>query len=177
MSTNTNTQTNCNLNKFDPDLMNQHFCEVGPKLNAAAPTYSNISFKDFLPERDSDCSFTEFYEVSKDSVESYVKSLEKGKAVFDEIPLKIFKCIFPAILEPLTHIVNLSLKTGQIPELCKYAQVTPISKGGDTSDMNDYRPISILPVITKCIEFFVNDQLTRYFEENNLYTYKSPIWI
>ena len=66
--------------------------------------------------------------------------------------------------------MNLSLTTGQIPELCKYAQVTPISKGGDTSDMNEYRPISILPVITKCIEFFVNEQLTSYFEENNLLT-------
>ena len=89
---------------------------------------------------------------------------------FDEIPLKIFKCILPAILEPLTHIVNLSLKSGQIPESCKYARVTPISKGGDASELDNYRPISILPLITKCIEFFVNEQLTSYFEENELLT-------
>ena len=48
--------------------------------------------------------------------------------------------------------------------------MTPVLKGGDCNDPNNYRPISILPVITKCIEYFVNEQLTRYFEENNLLT-------
>ncbi|MCP4437680.1 MAG: reverse transcriptase family protein, partial [Aureispira sp.] len=64
----------------------------------------------------------------------------------------------------------MSLKTGVVPQLCKFAQVTPILKGGNDDDPNNYRPISILPVIAKCIEYFVNEQLTNYFENNNLLT-------
>ena len=56
----------------------------------------------------------------------------------------------------LTHIVNLSLSTGQFPDSCKLAVVSPIFKGGDANDPNDYRPISILPLVSKCIENCVN---------------------
>ncbi len=133
-------------------------------------TYSNINFTDFLPGMSKDCTLAEFCEVSRENVGSYIKSIANSKALFDDIPLKIFKSILPVILDPLTHIVNLSLKTGEIPESCKYARVTPISKGGDISDVDNYRPISILPLIAKCIEFFVNEQLTSYFEQNELLT-------
>ena len=68
----------------------------------------------------------------------------------------------------LTHIVNLSLSTGQFPDSCKLAVVSPILKGGDANDPNDYRPISILPLISKCIENSVNEQLTDFFESNKL---------
>ena len=66
--------------------------------------------------------------------------------------------------------MNLSLSTGKFPDSCKLAVVTPIFKGGDVNDPNDYRPISILPLVSKCIEHCVNEQLTEYFENNKLLT-------
>ena len=78
------------------------------------------------------------------------------------------KAIFPIILHSVTHIVNLSLSSGQFPDSCKLAVVSPIFKGGDVNDPNDYRPISILPLVSKCIEHCVNEQLTDYFESNKL---------
>ena len=69
-----------------------------------------------------------------------------------------------------THIINISLLTGKFPSFCKYAQVIPIWKGGDTSEHNNYRPISILPVIGKCIEYFASQQLTEYIETNQLFS-------
>ena len=56
------------------------------------------------------------------------------------------------------------------PSFCKFAQVSPIHKGGDKNDPTNYRPISILPIIGKCIEYFVNMQLTDYMEGNQLLT-------
>ena len=70
----------------------------------------------------------------------------------------------------ITHIVNVSLSTGIMPDSGKIAQATPILKGGDLDpiDFDNYRGISILPIISKCIEYCVNIQTTEYFDINNL---------
>ena len=53
-----------------------------------------------------------------------------------------------------------------MPKLGKYADITPIFKGGEIEpiDFDNYRPISILPIISKCIEYCVNLQSTEYFD-------------
>ena len=56
-----------------------------------------------------------------------------------------------------------------MPKLCKQALVTPIyNSEGDKQDPENYRPISILPLLGKCIEYFVNQQLTNYVQDNNI---------
>ena len=92
-------------------------------------------------------------------IKSYVSSLSSNKAVTDKLPLRVIKAIFLIIVHSVTHIVNLSLSTGQFPDSCKLAVVSPIFKGGDANDPNDYWPISILPLVSKCIENCVKEQL------------------
>ena len=53
---------------------------------------------------------------------------------------------------PLKHIVNLSLSTGEVPLLMKTAKVVPIFKSGDPTDVNNYRPISLLSSFGKILE-------------------------
>ena len=160
-----------NCTNIDPNVFNEHFSTVGSRIQAQIPSHENIEFSDFLPTRPKDItSMCSFREVTSSMVEEYIKSLSNSKAVFDKMPIKIFKSALTAIIDPLTHIVNLSLSTGIVPAFCKFAQVTPIHKGGNIDEANNYRPISILPIIAKCIEYFVNKQLTEYMEENNLFT-------
>ena len=52
--------------------------------------------------------------------------------------------------------------------MCKYARVAAIHKGGDKDELNNYRPISILPILGKSIEYLVHNQLSRYCEENKI---------
>ena len=52
-----------------------------------------------------------------------------------------------------------------MPDVCKVAIVTPIHKEGDVTDPGNYRPISILPILGKTIEYFVNNQLTQYLDD------------
>ena len=170
LPTKTNTQSNVDDKLINAESLNKHFCEVGPKLNATVPVYSNITYNDFLNPIHYDCALDSFNEVYADNIRSYIASLSSNKAITDQLPLRIIKAILPIILPSLTHIVNLSLSTGQFPESCKLAVVTPIFKGGDSCDPNDYRPISILPIVSKCIEFNVNEQLSDYFENNKLLT-------
>ena len=83
----------------------------------------------------------------------------------------ILKQIMPAIKRPVMHIVNLSLETGIMPNNCKKAILKlKFKPPGDKSNPGDYRPISILSILAKCIEYFVNKQLTTYFNNNNLLT-------
>ena len=123
-------------------------------------------------------------EVSDGNIKSYITSLSSYKAITDHLPLRIIKAILPIILPSLAHIVNLSLSTGQFPELCKQAVVTHIFKGGNSCEPNDYRPISILPIVSKCIEFSVNEQyIVRIFRKQQIFENKqqtfnrSSIWI
>ena len=112
--------------------------------------------------------FETFEEVSEDQVLGYIKDMSENKATNDIIPCKVYRCMIPKIIKPFTHIVNLSLKNGTMPDICKIAMVTPIYKTGDKEDPGNYRPISILPIIGKTIEYFVNQQLKDYIENNGI---------
>ena len=86
----------------------------------------------------------------------------------------------PIIAESLTYIcINLSIKTGSFPTKCKEAKVKPLHKGGSSSDPNNVRPISILPVLSF---FFFEKTKTKYVHEalmNFLEEYKllyDTIW-
>ena len=86
--------------------------------------------------------------------------------ITDQLPLRVIKAILPIIVHGLTHIVNLSLSTGQFPDSCKLAVVSPIFKGGDASGPNDYIATNIKMYL--CIENSVNEQLTDFFERYKL---------
>ena len=168
LSTKSNHQSNSN-EYLDATKLNEHFCNIGPTLRSKIPIYDNVHYTDFLTGCH-ECKLSEFSEVTNDMIESYVKSLASDKAITDLLPLKIIKSILPIIVPSITHIVNVSLSTGIMPDTGKIAQVTPLLKGdgGDQCDFDNYRGISILPIISKCIEHCVHIQTNDYFESNNL---------
>lgn len=72
------------------------------------------------------------------------------------------------IAPPLTYLFNLSLDTNEIPLIWKSAFVFPLLKGGDPTDLNNYRPISKLSVLGKVMETLVNEQLKEFLTINNI---------
>ena len=159
-----NTDAPCNL---DPDDVNNFFTSIGPKIQAEIPDMADENFMDYM-DNPTEHKFEIFDEVSEDQVLGYIQHIPKDKSTNDIIPLKVYRCMVPKIIKPFTHIVNLSLKSGIMPDICKIAMVTPIYKTGDKEDPGNYRPISILPILGKTIEFFVNQQLTNYIENNGI---------
>jgi hypothetical protein len=69
---------------------------------------------------------------------------------------------------PLTEIINLSFKSGIFPNSLKAAKVIPIFKKGDTLQPSNYRPISILPVLSKVFEKLFMRRMLSFFEEFNI---------
>ena len=72
------------------------------------------------------------------------------------------------LIDPLYHIFNLSLKTGVVPIQFKIAKVIPIFKAGDSTSMDNYRPISLLSTFSKILEKLVAARLLSYLNQNSI---------
>ena len=80
----------------------------------------------------------------------------------DEIPPLFLKGTFYVISKPLAHIINCSLMCGVVPNAFKRARVVPVYKSSAHYDFDNYRPISVLPVISKILEKCVHSQFTEH---------------
>ena len=109
--------------------------------------------------------------MSREDIFKILNSLSDKKATgLDNYQSKLIKICSPAISESLTYLINRSLGTGKVPSDWKKARVTTIFKKGKKSDPGNYRPISILPVLSKVLERLVHTQLYEYFSNNNFLT-------
>ena len=107
--------------------------------------------------------------ISTQELLKQVKKL-KSKTSLDKDGLSsiFFKKIILDIAEPIRHIFNLSLTHGHVPLQLKTAKVIPVFKGGDSTAIENYRPISLLSIISKALEKVVCSRFTKYLEENNV---------
>lgn len=69
------------------------------------------------------------------------------------------------IIKPLTYIINTMIETAVFPDPLKYAVITPVHKGGAKEDPNNYRPISVLPVLSKIFERIILDKINNFFNK------------
>jgi hypothetical protein len=110
-----------------------------------------------------------FKPASKQSILKQLKKLKRNKSTgLDELPPNMLKDCAEAIYSPLTHIINMSLRHCEVPAVWKKAKITPIFKAGDANDPDNYRPISILPTLSKILERTVHSQLMEHLETENL---------
>ena len=83
----------------------------------------------------------------------------------DGISPKLLHFAKPIIVKPLTDIVNLSISTSTFPDRLKEAQVAPpIHKKNSVLEKGNYRPVSVLPTISKNFENAIEAQSVNYFE-------------
>jgi len=86
----------------------------------------------------------------------------------DNVSAKLMKLTSLAIITPLTHLMNLSLQNGIVPDQMKCAKVLPIFKSGECDKIKNYRPISLLPSFSKVLEKIVHKRLFQFLTNNNL---------
>ncbi len=110
----------------------------------------HVSHKDYMKQA-SACSVY-FYPVTIDEIQYYLKSLKNSAAGYDEVSPEMLKLTAEYISIPLTHIINLCFRQGYFPDKLKIAKVIPVFKSGDKGDVNKYRPISVLPSLSKILE-------------------------
>ena len=111
----------------------------------------------------------DFQNIDEETVRKTIQNLpSKNSCELDGISSKLIKIIEPAIIKPLTLLINQVLNTGIFPDELKIAKVIPLFKKYDPKLLKNYRPISLLPTISKVIEKIIFTQLSTYFNENKL---------
>ena len=84
------------------------------------------------------------------------------------ISMNVVKESVNLICAPLTHIINLSLNSGVVPQEMKIARVIPLFKSGDKSLFTNYRPVSVLPVFSKFLERIVYNRLINFLNKYDI---------
>jgi hypothetical protein len=88
----------------------------------------------------------------------------KNSSGYDEITSKILKLYASLISRPLSYICNKSIAMGIFPDHLKYATVKPLYKKREKTNMNSYRPVSLLPVISKVFEETMHNSLNHHLQ-------------
>ena len=150
------------FNKFFTSIATEIATSINPVIPIPVPTVETL-----LADEDK-------FSMSSNPVsqlelsQALNKLLDKRSLDLNNISMYLFKKIIHVIQTPLLHIFNRSLVTGIVPSKFKVVKVVPIFKSGDTSDMNNYRPISLICNFCKILEKIVFLRLSDFLAEKNI---------
>jgi hypothetical protein len=158
------------------NAFNDFFINIGPNL-AKKIDDADGSYRDYLTLTTSTSTSPggSFFlqPTSTEEITDIVHNLKSNKASGpDGLAPKVLKHIIPCLVAPLTLLFNKSFELGVFPNELKIAKISPIFKGEDKELVMNYRPISVLPVLSKVLERLMYNRLLNYFDQNDLLTNK-----
>ena len=148
--------------------LNLYFSNIGSNIASQIVTSDEKSYTDYLH---SSCKIQfKCKEITVQYTKEIIDSLKaKSSCGVNGLSVKLLKLIKDEISTSLTLVINQSLLSGIFPDQLNIAKVIPIYKKDDPAIFGNYRPISILPAITKIFEKVMFNQLHAHFEVNKLY--------
>lgn len=171
-------KTNCiakrpEKTEIDPDSFNI-FCKESV-LNLKQKIYKSnnttLDSKEFLKDCVSSPVKFSLMPVTSNDLIRIVKKMNRSNSLdVYSMSNNLIKSLIMSLADPLCLCINQLLKEGIFPNQLKMARVCPIYKKGPTEHPSSYRPISIIPVLSKVIETAVKEQISLYFEENSLFS-------
>ena len=154
--------------KTNANIFKELFCNLASDLVAKLPPPSNEfeissvrnyyqNILDLLPNK------FNFLNVTKDFVPKSLKDMNIDKAaVIDNLSGKFLKDGANILAKPISKMCNLSIKYSVFPTGCQVAKLKPLYQKGSITLFRNYRPVSLLPLISKIIEKVIHDQ-TKVF--------------
>ena len=109
--------------------------------------------------------------VSPETVDKIIRDLKNSKSSgVDDIDTYILKLIRKHIVPSVCHIINLSILNRRFPSKWKMAKVVPLYKGkGSKFDPKNFRPVAILPILSKVLERAMFNQVLNHMDSNKLF--------
>ena len=150
------------------ESFNQFYVNIGTSLASKIPT-TDADPIDYVKENVTRC--IQVTPVNESEVIEILKKLKNSSPGWDGISPHIVKMTYSIFIKPLVHICNLSIMNGVFPNELKVAKVIPLYKGGDSMLLVNYRPVSILPVLSKLFERLMYNRLFQFIEELELLYY------
>ena len=147
--------------------LNEYFTSIGPKLSKKIENNSTSSYKKYLRYRTN--KIFNFTPVTETEIAKVINDLTNKKTQDSEgISMYLIKEISVYLIPIITITVNQTLTSGIFPSILKTAKVIPLLKRDDPTKPENYRPVSLLPSISKIFEKVIYNQLFLYFTKNNL---------
>lgn len=154
------------------NAFNEHFSSIAGKVLSVLPATNDYEptgeFLNFMsvnvPVEKMEIPF-----ITVDEVNCPLQMLNVKKATGEDgLAARYLKDSATVLAEPLCKIINQSFHEGKFPTEWKCAKVIALDKGGKRSVCDNYRPISILPVLSKVMEADIHKALYKYLYENRL---------
>ena len=148
----------CSDKQAIAEHFNSFLASVGELNSKNLTEHGDSSYRDYLSERIE--SNFEFRLVDSHNIKQIIKGINTSRSNgHDGISSELLKLISNDIADSITLIINQSLKSGIFPNQLKIVKVTPIYKKDDKKIITNYRPISVLPVVSKVFETVIHEQL------------------
>ncbi len=150
--------------KIDPNdmanEMNSYFVHIGEQLADDITTEQTNELYTAFPASPPTFNLAE---TTVAHVQGLINNLNCSKSFSkDGIMARLIKDAGPVIIPVLTHIYNLSIRQKRFPDAWKTALVSPIHKDGDKTEPSNYRPIALLPILSKVLEHIVHEQVSAH---------------
>lgn len=151
------------------EMFNEYFTNIASSLKEPLLTSDNELLNNYVQTKVPSSSEFSIPLTNITFVQKFLKNLNVNKSTgLDNIGPKILKLSANMLAPSLMYIVNKSITVGEFPCLWKEAKVKPLFKSGAKVEINNYRPISILPTVSKLIEKWVDSQFYNYLDNFNL---------
>lgn len=164
-------------NVTDPEKMacifNDFFRNIAQKITGNLNIHAGNCLK-YLDMLNKPLTTITFYPLCFKELKKIVTNM-KQKPTLDiyDMSTKTLRNILlnnDSLLELVLIVVNSCLAEGIFPDVLKTGKVIPLLKKGDGTDLSNYRPICILPTLSKILEAVIKSRIVAYFEDNNLFT-------
>ena len=146
------------------EKFNNFFVNIGPTLSKKIP-FTEGDIQDYLTRTQTRILLSP---VDENEIIKVIKNLKDSSAGWDDINASLFKLSINSVITPFTHICNLSLLNGVFPNELKIARVCPIFKSGNPMHFVQYRPVSVLPVMSKVFERIMYDRIYTFMHDLKL---------
>ena len=152
------------------DDFNTFFASIADKTLSAIPD-TGLQPEAYLGELNNNNLNFKFREVTFVQCRDAINALKSkpSRDIYD-LNVQLIQSLKDVFIIPLTKLINLSIRDGIFPDCLKLAKVIPVYKKGEKNDINNYRPISLIPVFAKIFEHILKGQLCDYFEANGLFS-------
>lgn len=165
-------KTNCETFK---DFYANLAADLVKKLPFPTNRFGTNSVKDYYRHLNLENKNFTLKTISEEQILKLLQEINPSKAVgLDNLGGKFLKEGASELARPISQLINLSITSSIFPNQCKIAKLKPLYKKGSSLEPKNYRPISLLPIVSKIFEKIVHDQTREYLDKNDiLFKYQS----
>ena len=154
------TKIKKNIDNLNADEINKYFVEIGKKLSESCSLPSALSR---VRKLENSMFLTN---VTAKEVFDIIKQMpKKTSSDLHNISNQLIKFINPSVCETFAKLINRCFDEGHFPRTLKIANVIPLYKNGNENEIGNYRPISLLPVISKIVEKCLQKRLISFLSK------------